>query len=115
MKLKIFKISIPITNYYGDGVFFMEYLVNSNFRPSEDQVVELIKGLHQEESAVIGYCGEHESALESIKRLEHWPNGNSSTVRSNSFVSDFGFGKQPLTITKVEVHDFTKFIIKGEG
>lgn len=112
MRLKIFKISIPVKDIYGDGVFFMEYFVNTNFWPTKGEVVELIKNLHQQEFNVLGYDGEHEKALESIDLLEDWPSGSESMVMSSKLVPDFGVGQHPVSITKVELHDFTKFKIK---
>ena len=61
--MKIFKISIPIKDIYGDGVFFMEYFVNSNFWPTKGEVVELINSLHQQEFHVLGYDGERQLPL----------------------------------------------------
>lgn len=110
--MKIFKISIPIKDIYGDGVFFMEYFVNYNFWPKKGEIVELIKSLHQQEFHVLGYCGEHEKALESIDLMKDWPSGSESMVISSKPVPDFGVGLHPLSITKVELHDFTKFNIK---
>lgn len=66
----LYLITIPIPNYYGDGVFEQPYYFNSDKFPSWETIKVEIKKLHERDRAYPEYSGTHDNALYTLKMAE---------------------------------------------
>lgn len=97
----ITRITIPISDYYGQEVFMNQmYFECEQFSPTKEQVIKALEYIRQENEEYTEYLEEHSEVLEIVKLIKdnEWrfvsPHG---VVGTNTFVNHPKFGRQPFS------------------
>lgn len=97
----ITRITIPISNYYGQEVFMKQiYFECEQSSPTKEQVFKALEYCKQENEQYPEYTEEESESLEIVKLIEEkdWrfvsPYG---VVGTNTFVEHPQFGRQPFS------------------
>lgn len=103
------RFSIPISDYYGKNVFFLQRYFEGDKEPSHEQVIKVLEVEHKQDMIYSEEYGIHRSfeagqALESIKLIENGKKLPSllGFSQKSTFVNHPKFGRQPLTVTHIE-------------
>lgn len=107
--MPLYKIEIPVSDYYGEEVFFQEFFFECEKCPTKEQVVGFLKELEKEELSDPGYLGTSvaKECLESIAgitSIDEWPDLHSYLVLTNVRTMTPKFGDQPLTMALITPH-----------
>lgn len=98
----ITKITIPISDYYGENVFEKQLYFECERRsPTKQCVVDYIKDMIEEEKEFIEESGFQSDMPETLQIVELIPDGEWQQVgylaRTNTFVNHPKFGRQPFS------------------
>ena len=80
------KISIPIRNYYGDGVFYQDIYFETDHSPTKEEVLEYLQSQHDQDSQYEEYLGDWQDCINSVNASEDWPVVGGQKIGSNTFV-----------------------------
>lgn len=83
----LIKITIPISNYYNDGVFYQDIYFDSDHSPSKDEVLSYLQEMSERDSKWSEYLGTWEDAINSVNNTEDWPIIGGKKIGSNTFVN----------------------------
>lgn len=102
------KITIPISDYYGDSVFFKDLFFEVESKsPSKEQVIQTVESLIEQYKQYPEYYGEEDEVLSILHLIDgdDWqyvkPSG---IVMTNTFVTHPKFKKQPVTWEVITPH-----------
>lgn len=107
--MSIYKISIPVSDYYGEKVFFQEVYFEGNNCPTYQRLVDFLTNRNnwEHEQAEfnpenVPYCFAYEDCLNSLKYMEgEFPYITKHLYSSNTFVNHPKYGRQPLTVSRI--------------
>ena len=83
----LIKISIPIHNYYSDGVFYQDIYFETDHSPTKEEVLTYLQSQHNQDSQYEGYLGDWQDCIISVNASEDWPFVGGRKVGSNTFVN----------------------------
>lgn len=103
----LIKVTIPIHNYYRNGVHYQDIYFDSNHSPTKDEVLSFLQDLSERDSQYPEYMGDWEDAIQSVDRAEDWPRIGAGVISRNTFVNRDDLRKfqanLPLSINVIEV------------
>lgn len=103
----LIKVTIPIHNYYRNGVHYQDIYFDSNHSPTKDEVLNYLRQLSERDSQFSEYMGDWEDAIESVNTVEDWPTIGGRVISRNTFVNREDLRKfemnLPLSISVIEV------------
>lgn len=103
----LIKVTIPIHNYYRNGVHYQDIYFDSNHSPTKDEVLNYLRQLSERDSQFSEYMGDWEDAMESVNNTNEWPAIGGTVLSRNTFVSRKDLEKfdpyLPLTIQTFEM------------
>lgn len=113
--MNIYKLDIPITDYYGGSISMYSHYFESGNSPTKEQIalyLQIQLSLVNEDTnpmARIDFDALSE-ALEIIKSCEEFPILTGGLFMKNTFVNHPKHGRQPLSITKIRPTNLQEFL-----
>lgn len=107
--MSIYKVSIPIANYFNDEIFFKEIYFQGTNCPTYEKLLDFLTRMNhwQHEQAEFNrdsQCNrfEYEDCLNSLKTMkDEFPYLTKNMFSSNTFVTHPKYGLQPLTVSRI--------------
>jgi hypothetical protein len=84
----LFKYEIPITNYYGDGIYHMELYIESNRFLTKIEFLDILWEKHLVDEP------EGKEAYKIVEGCKDFPRLNNEMSLATNFVSHHKFGQQ---------------------
>jgi 3-polyprenyl-4-hydroxybenzoate decarboxylase len=115
--MPIYKVEIPISDYYGEAVFFQELYFDAPSQPTRDEVVQHLRGL-LDDPAVHSFgafpwlkeCLESIANINTLPPFTSWPSTVGDCIQSNVHVQHPRWGQQALTISRLRPVQLRKVV-----
>lgn len=95
------RLSIPIKNYEGTGVFFQHLYFKES--PSKEEVLAILKRYHEQDSEYSTYLGTWQDCIQSVEKVEEWRILKGGLIATNTFIDVGEFGEQPFSWDKINI------------
>ena len=83
----LYRFTIPIPNYYVDGVFHQHLYIEADYSPSRDEVLDLLRELDKRDSKFPEYTGEWANCIIPLETsIREWPTLGGRIIETNIFV-----------------------------
>lgn len=108
--MALYRYTIPITDYYGEEVFFQNLYFEKNSCPTFTEVekyLELRVDRLQAKQNTEWYdgvsLGAHKELLDIVRKAQNdWPSLHDNLIMTNTHVQHPKFGKQPLSVKLIQ-------------
>jgi hypothetical protein len=100
---RLYRLQVPIPNYYRDGIFEQDMFILSHKCPSKNQWFKLAKHYHERDYVYPEYTGDWTEVCQAIDDCKEFPSLYGNLVQTCTFVNTI-FGVKPITIRIQEVH-----------
>lgn len=99
--MKIYQLSVPVTNYTNDGIFFQEMFIISSRSPTNQVWLELAKEYHFRDCKYPEYTNDWRDTVQAIEQAvvtASFPSLHSNMVQCSGHILT-QYGNQPITLT----------------
>ena len=99
----LYRLTIPISNYYGEEVFFQNYYFEGKKSPTKEEVLQTLLDQDKKYSEDPEYFGAEIEAAEMVASIPDcdFPQLYGSLIMTNTFVNHPKFGLQPVALSKI--------------
>lgn len=103
--MRIFRFSIPISDYYGEGVFFKDLFFCRGTCPTRGEVIAAVKEAAAVDAQYPEDCGEFSEVLEVLRLTEDFPQVYGDLIHTNTRVIHPKWGDQPVSCSVISPLD----------
>ena len=104
----LYCFEIPIIGYELDSIYNQQVFIEAEQCPTKDELLHLLESLHSQDSQYAGYFDCWKQCIESVNKVEEFPQLADHIVETNSFtevkIPHNQKGRYPLVVKRIIPH-----------